>query len=129
VKYPATSYARVGADYVAYQTIGRGSRDIVVLPGWFSSVEAIWDLQPAARFLERIASLGRLILFDRRGIGLSDPPSDHAEAYIERSVDDLIAVLDAAGSATVILIGCNGAGPVAVAAAATTRVGSARWCW
>jgi class 3 adenylate cyclase len=119
VKHPETSYARVGAEHVAYQVIGHGPRDIVVLPGWFSSVEAIWDLQPAARFLERIASFGRLILFDRRGFGLSDPAPDDGATYVERSVDDLIAVLDAAGSTAAVLVGCDGAGPVAIAATAT----------
>lgn len=119
MKRPATCYARVGRDFVAYQVVGHGPRDVLLMPAWFSNVEAIWDLQPAARFLERLASFSRLILFDRRGTGLSDPLSDDGAAYVERSADDLVAVLDAAASPQAVLVGCDGAGPVAIAAAAT----------
>ncbi len=119
MKRPATRYARVGRDHVAYQVVGQGPRDVLLMPGWFSNVEAIWDLQPAARFLERLASFSRLILFDRRGTGLSDPLGDDGAAYVERSADDLVAVLDAAASPQAVLVGCDGAGPVAIAAAAT----------
>ena len=126
MKRPDTRYARVGGDHVAYQVFGHGPRDALVMPGWFSNVEAIWDLQPAARFLERLASFNRVILFDRRGTGLSDPLADDGAAYVERSADDLVAVLDAAGSNEAVLIGCDGAGPVAIAATATypSRVGA-----
>jgi class 3 adenylate cyclase len=126
VKRPDTRYARVGGDHVAYQVFGRGPRDVLVMPGWFSNVEAIWDLQPAARFLERLASFNRVILFDRCGTGLSDPLADDGAAYVERSADDLVAVLDAVGSNEAVLIGSDGAGPVAIAATATypSRVGA-----
>ena len=112
-----TRYARVGDDYVAYQTIGGGPRDVVLIPSWFSNVEAIWDVAPAARLLERLASFCRLIVFDRRGAGLSDPAPIEGP-FLEQFADDLVAVLDAVGSQRVALIGCDGGGPVAMVAAA-----------
>ena len=116
---PATRYARVGRDHVAYQAIGEGPRDVVLSPSWFSNVEAIWDLPPAARLLERLASFCRLLVFDRRGTGLSDPAPVAEGPFFEQFADDLVAVLDAARSHRAALIGCDGGGPVAMVAAAT----------
>ncbi len=116
---PDTQYARVGEDHVAYQVVGDGPLDLVLIPAWFSNVEAVWDLPPLARFLERLASFSRLLIFDRRGTGLSDPVSDARDAFLEHSRDDLLAVLDAAGSARSAIVGCDGGGPVAMLAAAT----------
>jgi pimeloyl-ACP methyl ester carboxylesterase len=116
---PETRYARVGDDQVAFQVVGEGRRDVVVIPAWFSNVEAMWDLEPAAQFLERVAAFARLIVFDRRGTGLSDPVPAVPGPYFEQFSDDLVAVLDAAGSERAALIGCDGGGPVALLAAAT----------
>jgi pimeloyl-ACP methyl ester carboxylesterase len=113
-----TRYAKVGEDHVAYQTIGHGRRDVVLIPSWFSNVEAIWDLPPAAHLLERLASFCRLIVFDRRGTGLSDPAPVADAPLFEQFADDLVAVLDAVGSERAALIGCDGGGPVAMVAAA-----------
>jgi class 3 adenylate cyclase len=114
-----TRYARVGDEHVAYQVVGNGPLDVVLIPAWFSNVDAIWDLAPAARFLERMASFSRLIIFDRRGTGLSDPVADPGQSFFEQSTDDLVAVLDDAGSAQAALVGCDGGGPVAMLAAST----------
>jgi class 3 adenylate cyclase len=104
---------------VAYQVVGDGTIDIVLLPGWFSNVEAMWDLRPLARFVERLATFGRVLVFDRRGTGLSDPAPTSGESFFEQSTDDLIAVLDAADAQRAALIGCDGGGPVALLAAGT----------
>jgi class 3 adenylate cyclase len=116
---PVTRYAQIGDDYVAFQVLGRGPIDAVLMPSWFSNVEAIWDLPPLARFVERVAEFSRLVIFDRRGTGLSDPLSKAGSPFLEHSIDDLMAVLDEAGFQRTALIGCDGGGPVAMAAAAT----------
>ena len=119
VMRPPTRYAKVGDDHVAYQVMGVGPLDVVLIPAWFSNVEAIWDLEPAARFLERLASFSRLVIFDRRGTGLSDPVLPSGQPFFEQSSDDLFAVLDAAGVEDAAIVGCDGGGPVAMLAAST----------
>jgi class 3 adenylate cyclase len=119
VTRPDTRYARVGDEHVAYQVAGTGALDLVLIPAWFSNVETIWDLAPAARVLERLASFSRLLIFDRRGTGLSDPVPANGQSFFEQSTDDLVAVLDAAGSTKAALVGCDGGGPVAMLAAGT----------
>ena len=123
---PDVRYARVGHEHVAYQIVGDGPIDVVLLPGWFSNVEAMWDLRPLARVVERLASFARVLVFDRRGTGLSDPAGTSGEPFFQQSTDDLVAVLDAAGAERAALIGCDGGGPVALLAAATHagRVGA-----
>src|SRR5215212_4468803 len=69
----ATRYARSGDLHIAYRTLGDGPVDLVVIEQWFSNVEIERDVPPLARFNDRLASFGRLILFDKRGVGLSDP--------------------------------------------------------
>src|SRR5260370_32326766 len=68
-----TSYVDGGNGFVAYQEVGHGPRDIAYVANWIHTVEGIWDSPPAEKFLRRLASLGRLILFDKRGFGVSDP--------------------------------------------------------
>jgi pimeloyl-ACP methyl ester carboxylesterase len=116
---PETRYARVGDEHVAYQVVGDGPIDVVLVPGWFSNVEAMWDLRPLARFVERLASFGRVVLFDRRGTGLSDPARTSGAPFLEQTTDDLVAVLDAVHSRQAAVIGCDGGGPVALLAAGT----------
>jgi pimeloyl-ACP methyl ester carboxylesterase len=119
VTRPETRYARVGDEHVAYQVVGHGALDVVLIPAWFSNVEAIWDLAPAKRFIERLASFARVLIFDRRGTGLSDPAPVSGQPFFEQSTDDLLAVLDAAGSEKAAFVGCDGGGPVAMLAAGT----------
>jgi pimeloyl-ACP methyl ester carboxylesterase len=69
---PTTRYARSGDATIAYQVAGEGALDLLFLPGWISQVEQLWELSAMRRFLERLAVFSRLILFDRRGSGLSD---------------------------------------------------------
>jgi class 3 adenylate cyclase/alpha-beta hydrolase superfamily lysophospholipase len=94
---PQTRYVEVGGAEVAYQVVGQEPPDVVWVPG-FSNVDLVWDTPVYVAFLERLASLGRLILFDRRGTGASDAVPDTAMPTWEEWADDLRAVLDAAGS-------------------------------
>jgi class 3 adenylate cyclase/alpha-beta hydrolase superfamily lysophospholipase len=93
---PITRYARSGDANVAYQVIGEGPLDLLFLPGWISQVEQLWEAPAVRRFLERLAVFTRLILFDRRGSGLSD--GILATQTLEQDAEDALAVLDAAGS-------------------------------
>ena len=68
---PTTRYARSGDATIAYQLVGEGKLDLLFLPGWISQIEQLWDSSALRRFLERLAVFSRLILFDRRGSGLS----------------------------------------------------------
>jgi pimeloyl-ACP methyl ester carboxylesterase len=89
---PETQYARLGALHIAYQVLGQGPPDILLLDQWFSHVEAQWDVRPLAEFRERLASFGRLILYDKRGSGLSDPIPTSALPTIEEWMDDIATV-------------------------------------
>ena len=87
---------RSGDASIAYQVAGEGPLDLLFLPGWISQIEQLWEAPAVRRFLERLTSFGRLILFDSRGTGLSERV---LEAYtLEQEAQDAIAVLDAAGS-------------------------------
>ena len=109
-------YARSSDDvHIAYRVLGEGPLDLVLLPGFVNHLEVIVETPQTAAFVERLASFARLIMFDRRGQGLSDRP---AVFTIEDHVRDLIAVLDAAGSERASLIGISEGGPAAIMAAA-----------
>jgi pimeloyl-ACP methyl ester carboxylesterase len=73
---PETKYARSGDVHIAYQVFGEGELDVVIVPGFVSHIELIWEHAPAARYLEAIASFARVIMFDKRGSGLSDRVAD-----------------------------------------------------
>ena len=123
---PETRYARLGDLHVAYQVLGTGPPDILLLDQWFGHVEAQWDVPPLAAFRERLASFGRLIMFDKRGTGLSDPIPTSALPTIEEWMADVPAVLDAVGAERVALIANIGGGILAMpfAAAHPERVSS-----
>jgi class 3 adenylate cyclase/pimeloyl-ACP methyl ester carboxylesterase len=93
---PTTRYARSGDASIAYQVVGDGPLDLLFLTGWVTQLEQLWEAPANRRFLERLATFGRLIMFDSRGTGLSERV---LETYtIEREAQDALAVLDAAGS-------------------------------
>jgi class 3 adenylate cyclase len=119
VPAPETRYTSTGGLRVAYDVAGEGPPDVVLLPDWLNNVELSWDLPPAARFLERLASFSRLITFDKRGTGLSDPVPLDALPTLEEWMDDVRAVSDAAGAERPALIGFGGAGPMCLLYAAT----------
>ena len=93
-----TRYARSGDVSIAYQVMGDGPFDLVYVPGWVSNIELMWDEPGYAGFLERLASFSRLITFDKRGTGLSDPVPLDQLPTLEQRMDDVRAVMDAAGS-------------------------------
>ncbi len=93
---PQTRYARSGDLHIAYQVIGDGPMDLVYVPSWISQVEHYWEEPGIARYFNRLASFARLIMFDRRGSGLSDPVA--TGPTLEEQIDDVVAVMDAAGS-------------------------------
>src|ERR1039458_916830 len=121
---PTTRYARSGDATVAYQVIGEGSLDLLFLPGWISQVEQLWEAPAVRRFLERLAAFSRLILFDRRGSGLSGGIlGTHS---LEQDAQDALAVLDAAGSERAALFIYSLGGPVGalLAAERPERIGA-----
>jgi len=111
-----TRYARNGDVSLAYQTLGSGSPDVVFVPGFVSHVEAAWEDPIYAGFMRRLATGRRLIIFDKRGTGLSDPVVEWP-TFPER-VEDMLAVMDAAGSQRAVLFGVSEGGPMCVLAAA-----------
>ena len=115
-----TRYAQArDGTYVAYQTSGQGSLDIVFLGDWRTQVELIWEHPPAERFLHQLGSLGRVIRLDKRGTGLSDPVRLDALPSLEQWMDDVGAVLDAVVAQHVVLWGHGMAGLMAILFAAT----------
>src|SRR3989442_5486081 len=105
---PETKYARSGDVHIAYQVVGNGPRDLVLVPGWISNIEVFWEEPSVARFLERLASFSRLILFDKRGTGLSDRVSDMPS--LETRMGDIRAVMDAVRSELAALTGYSAGG-------------------
>ena len=114
-----THYARSGNVNIAYQAVGDGPLDLVFVHGWVSHVELAWEEPTLARFLERLASFSRLILFDKRGTGLSDRVAVDALPTLEQRMDDLRAVMDAAGSQHAALFGVSEGGNMSALFAAT----------
>ena len=112
-----TEYARSGDVHIAYQIVGDGPFDLVFSPSPVSNLEVAWEWPPFARFLRRLASFSRLILFDKRGTGLSDRVTD--AATLEERMDDVRAVMDVAGSERAALFGSSEGGPMALLFAAT----------
>src|SRR6188472_1014144 len=104
---PRTQFARNGDVHLAYQTVGTGSLDILLIDTWVHHVDAVWDFPDYARFLRRLSSFGRLIHFDRRGTGLSDPVPVEKLPDLQTEVGDAIAVMEAAGSSSAAVIGLN----------------------
>ena len=116
---PRTQYARSGSLNIAYQVVGDGPLDLVWVPPWVSHVEEAWEEPAYARFLERLASFSRLIVFDKRGTGMSDRVSEDRLPTLEERMDDMRAVLDAVGSERAAVFGSSEGGNMAVLFAAT----------
>jgi pimeloyl-ACP methyl ester carboxylesterase len=116
---PETRYAKSGDLNIAYQVVGERPLDLIYVPGWISNVELMWDEPAHAHVLDRLASFSRLILFDKRGTGLSDPvPLDRLPTLEER-MDDVRAVLDAVECQQAALFGFSEGGLMSVLFAAT----------
>ena len=114
---PVTQYAKSGEVYVAYQVFGSGPFDLVFVPGWTSNLDLWWDNPLTSNWLKGLARFSRVIMFDKRGTGLSDrsvgPPG------MEQRMDDIRAVMDAAGSQRAAVLGISEGGSLAALFAAT----------
>jgi len=117
---PETRYAKTADGvHIAYQTVGTGPVDIAFVTGWTTHIELMWKEPTLARFLSRLAAFSRLILFDKRGTGLSDRVPDDRLPSLEVRMDDARAVMDAVGSERAIVMGFSEGGPMATLFAAT----------
>jgi class 3 adenylate cyclase/pimeloyl-ACP methyl ester carboxylesterase len=110
---PETRYARCGDLHIAYQVLGDGPIDLVFIPSWFSHVELYWQNPYVAKLLHRLATFSRVITFDQRGTGLSDPVPLSELPTLEERIDDVRAVMDAVGSERAAILGGTYSGPLA----------------
>ncbi|KIC34619.1 adenylate/guanylate cyclase domain-containing protein [Leisingera sp. ANG-S5] len=113
---PQTQYAKSGDVHIAYQTFGSGPRNLVFVPGFISQIETYWDEPGFARWLERIGHFTRVAVFDKRGTGLSD--RGVATPDMDKRMDDIRAVMDAAGFDTASVMGISEGGSLAAVFAA-----------
>jgi pimeloyl-ACP methyl ester carboxylesterase len=116
---PAVRYAQSGAVNIAYQVIGNGPLDLVFVMGWISHLEWFWREPSFARFLRQLATFARVILFDKRGTGLSDRVATDRLPTLEQRMDDVRAVLDEVGSQRAVLCGISEGGPMCALFAAS----------
>ncbi len=116
---PHTHYARSGDVNIAYQVVGDGPLDLVLVMGWVSNIDEFWTEPSFAYFLQRLAAFSRLILFDKRGTGLSDRVDENRLPTLEQRMDDVRAVMDACGSRRAALLGISEGGPMCALFAAT----------
>ncbi len=119
VPLPQTLYARSGDFNIAYQMIGSGPIDLVFVMGWVSHLEYFWREPHFREFLLKLASFSRLILFDKRGTGLSDRVPNQLLPTLEQRMDDVRAVMEAAGSEKAAILGVSEGGPMSALFAAT----------
>lgn len=113
-----TRYARSGDLHIAYQVVGQGALDLVLVPGFISNLELNWEDPGYSRLLKRLSAFSRVIQFDKRGTGLSDPVDAAALPDIEARMDDVRAVMDAAGSGRAAILGVSEGVPMAILFAA-----------
>jgi pimeloyl-ACP methyl ester carboxylesterase len=116
---PQTHYVQSGDASIAYQVVGEGDIDLVFVMGWVSHLEYFWEEPRFAAFLNRLASFSRLILFDKRGTGLSDRVPLNQLPTLEQRMEDVHAVMDAVGSERAALMGVSEGGPMCALFAAT----------
>ncbi|HTO64340.1 MAG TPA: alpha/beta fold hydrolase [Bradyrhizobium sp.] len=116
LEVPPTRYASGGGVHLAFQTCGAGRIDILLLPGFVSHVERVWEQPRCRAFLAALAAMGRLIMFDRRGVGLSDRVG--LTPGVEATAQDIATVLDAACSRRAVLFGASEGGPACIKFAA-----------
>jgi len=119
VEIPRTRYARSSDLNIAYQVFGSGPLDLVYVPGWVSHVEEAWENAEYAEFLRGLASFSRVLMFDKRGTGLSDPVALERLPTLEERMDDVRAVMDAAQSRRAAIFGVSEGGNMSVLFAAS----------
>ena len=116
---PDTRYAQSAGVNIAYQAVGDGPVDVVYVPGWVSHVELAWELPELAAGFERLASFSRLILFDKRGTGMSDPVPVDQMPTLEQRMDDVRVVMDAVDCERAAIFGASEGGNMSMIFAAT----------
>lgn len=116
---PATRYVRTAGGHVAYQVFGSGPVAVLLITNWMNNLDVMWDVPGLADYLGRLASFARVVCFDKRGTGVSDPVPLDDPPTLELWMDDAIAALDAAGVDEVAVIGDTEGGPMAMLLAAT----------
>ncbi len=116
---PTTKYAKSNGLNIAYQVSGGGGHDLIYIPGWISNVELMWEDPVYASILRRLGSFSRLIVFDKRGTGMSDRVPDQELPSLETRMDDVRAVMEAVGSESAFLMGHSEGGNMATLFAAT----------
>ncbi len=114
---PETHYTKCGTINIAYQVLGEGPLDILLVPGWITNLDILWEEPRLSRFLLRLASFSRLILFDKRGTGLSDRVTN--TPTLEERMEDVRSVMAAVGSTEAALVGWSEGGPMCALFAAT----------
>jgi pimeloyl-ACP methyl ester carboxylesterase len=118
---PATRYARSGEINIAYQVVGDGPIDLIIVPGSISHVEMVHELPAVSGNVQRLARFARVITFDKRGQGLSDRVS--GVPSLEERMDDVRAVMDAVGSRKTVLMGLSEGSDM------SAEIGKSRACW
>jgi pimeloyl-ACP methyl ester carboxylesterase/DNA-binding CsgD family transcriptional regulator len=119
VKPPETRYAKSGDIRIAYQIVGNGPLDLVFVPGFISNLDAHWEDPGFSHLMTRLGSFTRLIMLDKRGTGLSDRVDTQHLPSLETRMDDVRAVMDAAGCGRAALLGASEGGPMSILFAAT----------
>ena len=119
MKPPETRYAKSGDIRIAYQIVGNGPLDLVFVPGFISNLDAHWEDPGFSHLMTRLGSFTRLIMLDKRGTGLSDRVDTQHLPSLETRMDDVRAVMDAAGSGRAALLGASEGGPMSILFAAT----------
>jgi pimeloyl-ACP methyl ester carboxylesterase len=114
---PETKFTRAGEVNIAYQVYGSGERDLIVVPGWISNIELFWEEPRVARFFRNLGRFSRVLLFDKRGTGLSDRNTE--SATLEERMEDVLAVMEAVGSERAALLGYSEGGSMSCLFAAT----------
>jgi pimeloyl-ACP methyl ester carboxylesterase len=107
-----TRYMQSGTSYLAYQTIGKGDRDLLVIGGFISHVEQMWEEPDLVSFLEQLSRVARIIVYDKRGLGLSDRVG--ATPSLEQHVGDALAIARAAGSTRTIVLSVSDGAPISI---------------
>jgi pimeloyl-ACP methyl ester carboxylesterase len=119
MRSPETRYAKSGDVRIAYQVIGNGPIDLVFVPGFLSNLDVHWEDPGYSHLLKRLGTFTRLIQFDKRGTGLSDRVDNRDLPSLETRMDDVRAVMDAAGSGRAALLGASEGAPMSILFAAT----------
>ena len=119
LKPPVTRYAKSGDARIAYQVVGHGSLDLIFVPGFISNLELHWEEPGYSRLLRRLSSFSRLIQFDKRGTGLSDRIDPAHLPSLETRMEDVHAVMDAAGCGRAALLGVSEGAAISILFAAT----------